>query len=100
MESQYKHNNSLCWLGILIRRGRDRMVVGFIATCIISAYHHQSCEFESLSGRGIEHYVIKFISDLRQVDGFLRVSTNKTDRHDITEVLLKVALNATKQTNK
>ena len=73
-------------------------VVGFIATCIISAYHHQSCEFES--GRGIEHYVIKFISDLRQVDGFLRVSTNKTDRHDITEVLLKVALNATKQTNK
>jgi hypothetical protein len=25
MESQYKHNKSLCWLGILIRRGRDRM---------------------------------------------------------------------------
>ncbi len=27
-------------------------------------------------------------------------STNKTDRHDITEILLKVALNTTKQTNK
>jgi hypothetical protein len=27
-------------------------------------------------------------------------STNKTDRHDITEVLLKVALNTIKQTNK
>jgi hypothetical protein len=28
----------------------------------------------------IQHYVIKFVSDLRQVGGFLRVSsTNKTD---------------------
>jgi len=27
-------------------------------------------------------------------------STNKTDRHDITEILLKVALNTIKQTNK
>ena len=27
-------------------------------------------------------------------------STNKTDCHDITEILLKVALNTTKQTNK
>jgi hypothetical protein len=26
-------------------------------------------------------------------------STNKTDRHDITEILLKVVLNANKQTN-
>ena len=44
----------------------------------------------------IQHYVIKFVSDLRQVGGFLRVlllsSTNKTDRHNITEILLKVAL--------
>jgi hypothetical protein len=41
--------------------------------------------------------VIKFVSDLRQVSSFLQVhqysSTNKTDRHDITELLLKVALN-------
>jgi hypothetical protein len=27
-------------------------------------------------------------------------STNKTDHHDITEILLKVVLNTTKQTNK
>jgi hypothetical protein len=43
----------------------------------------------------IQHYVIKFVCDLRQVDGFLQVlgsSTNKTDHHDITEILLKVAL--------
>ena len=36
-----------------------------------------------------QHYVIKFVSDSRQL-GFL---TNKTDRHDINERLLKVALN-------
>jgi hypothetical protein len=41
--------------------------------------------------------VLKFVSDLQQVGGFLLgtpvSSTNKTDRHDITEILLKVALN-------
>jgi hypothetical protein len=45
----------------------------------------------------VQHYVMKFVSDLRQVDDFLQVlrfsSTNKTDRHDITEILLKVVLN-------
>ena len=30
-------------------------------------------EFESRSGRGVQHYVIKFVRDLRQVGGFLRV---------------------------
>ena len=37
------------------------------------------------------------VCHLRQVGGFLRVllipSTNKTDRHDTSEILLKVALN-------
>ena len=45
----------------------------------------------------IQHYVIKFVSDLPQVCCFLKgtpvSSTNKTERHDITEILLKVALN-------
>jgi hypothetical protein len=45
----------------------------------------------------IQHYVIKCVSDLRQVGGFFSgtpvTSTNKTDRNDITEILLKVALN-------
>ena len=45
----------------------------------------------------IQHYVIKFVSDLRHVGGFLLgtpvSSTNNTDRHDIIEILLKVALN-------
>jgi hypothetical protein len=38
--------------------------------------------------------VIKFVGDVLKSDGFLRVSTtNETDRHDLTELLLKVALN-------
>jgi hypothetical protein len=37
--------------------------------------------------------VIKFVGDLRQVGGTPVSSSNKTDRQDITEILLKVALN-------
>ena len=55
------------------RRGRDPMVVGFTTTYAISAYHHLCREFESRSGRGVQMYVIKFVNDLRQVGGFLRV---------------------------
>ena len=51
----------------------------------------------------IQHYVIKFVSDLRHVGGFLRVllvsSTNKIHRHDITEIMLKVVLCIINQTN-
>jgi len=50
-------------------RGRDRMTITY-AFC---AYNHWCCEFESRSGRGVQHYVIKFVSDLRQVCCFLRV---------------------------
>ena len=34
----------------------------------------------------IRHDVIKFVSDMRRVDGFL--FTNNIDRHDITEIVL------------
>ena len=51
----------------------------------------------------IQHYVMKFVSDLRQVGGFLWVlrvsSTNKTCRHDIIEILLRVALNTINRLN-
>ena len=80
-----------------VRRGRDHMVAGFSTIYTISAYHHWCCEIESRSGRCVQHYVIKFVSDLRQVI-FSGSSTNKTDQHDITKILLKVALNTTKQT--
>jgi len=55
------------------RRGPDRMVVGFTSTYAINIYHHWCCEFKSRSGWGVQHYVIKFVSDFRQVGGFLRV---------------------------
>jgi hypothetical protein len=41
----------------------------------------------------IQIYVIKLVSDLRFSPGTPVYSTNKTDRNDITEILLKVALN-------
>jgi len=47
----------------------------------------------------MQHYMIKFISDLRQVGGFLWVLQFSrpvtTYHHDIAEILLKVALNTT-----
>ena len=51
-------------------RGRDRMVVGFMTIATNVIY-----EFKSHSGEvySIQHYVIKFISDLQQVGGFLPV---------------------------
>ena len=79
-------------------RSRDRMVVGFTTTYTISAYHHLCCELKPSSCKvySIQHYVIKFVSDLRQLGGFHQVllfpSPNKT-HHDITEIFLKVALN-------
>jgi hypothetical protein len=76
-------------------RGRDRIVAGFTTDCAISAYHHYHCEFESCSWWGVLDTTICDDSDLWQVGGFLRVvfSTNKIDRNDITEILLKVVLN-------
>jgi hypothetical protein len=51
------------------------MVVGFTTVYAISAYHHYCCEFESRSwGRVLDTtFMIKFVSDLRQVGGFLIV---------------------------
>jgi hypothetical protein len=40
---------------------RDRIVVGFTITCVISAYLHKLSEFESNYGKvySIQHYVVK-----------------------------------------
>ena len=71
------------------------MVVGFTTTYAISAYHHWCCEFESRSGRRVQHYVIKLVSDLPQVGGFPRVirfplPIKLTGTIFITEILLKL----------
>ena len=57
-------------------------------------YELESCSSEAYL---IQHYVIKFVSDLRQIYGFHRISRfsfiNRNDRFDITEILLNMALN-------
>jgi hypothetical protein len=71
------YNYSWCYkeTSIAIRRGRDRMVVGFTTTYAISAYHHWCCEFESRSGRGV-HYVIKII--IMHMDAVISSSSVRT----------------------
>jgi len=51
----------------------------------------------------MQHYVIKFVSDSRQILWFFFLATpvsptNKTDRNDMTEILLKVTLSTITQT--
>jgi hypothetical protein len=78
-------------------------VIGFTPAYAISAYHHHHwcCKFESISGRGVHHYVITFFSDLRHVGGFHRFPPPiKLTATIITEILLKVASNTIKQTTK
>ena len=64
---------SINYFSIIIRGGRDRMVVGFTTAYAISDYHHWCCEFQSRSEWGVQHYMITFVSDMRQVSGFLQV---------------------------
>jgi hypothetical protein len=51
------------------------MVVRFTTTYAILAYHHKVVSSNPAHGQvySIQHYVIKFVSVLRQVGGFLRV---------------------------
>ena len=80
-------------------RSRDSMVVGFTTTYAISAYHHGSCEFEPSSLRGVLDTslcdkVCQWLATGQWFSPGTQVSsTNKTDRHDINEILLKVVLN-------
>ena len=81
------------------------MVVGFKTTYIQSvpitinvvSSNPTQCEMYS-----IQHYAKTFVCDLRQVSEFFLCtsvsSTNKTDLHDIAEILLKVVLNTITQT--
>ena len=62
--------------------------------------HTVQCEFGSSSDDvySIQHYEIKFVSDVRQVGGFLRIPRfpppiKLTARIYIAEILFKVALN-------
>ena len=70
-------------------RGCDRMVGGFTTT------HTKVVSLNLANSKvySIQHYVIKFVSDLRQVSGFLWFPPQIKHCNNITEILLKVALN-------
>jgi hypothetical protein len=84
-----------------VRLGPDRMIVGFITVCNQRLYI--TAKVVSLNPShgevySVQHYVIKFLSDFRQVSGFLWVLQflsliKESDRHELTGLLLKVALN-------
>ena len=71
------------------------MVVWSTTTYVIRIYHHQSCELESRSSWGVFDTTLCDNVCRWPVAGqwfFPFSSTNKLDRHDIAEILLKVAL--------
>ena len=81
--------------------GSDRMVVGFTTICEIAVpITTEVVILNSAHGEvySIQHYVIKFVSDYSMAGrlfspGTPDFSNNKTDHHNINEILLKVALN-------
>ena len=99
----HKCTRSFCWslfclIIIWSRRGRYRMVVGFITTCAISVNRHYSWQFESRSWRGVLDTTLcdsLLVTCDRPVgfSGYSVSSTNRSDSHYIIEMLLKVALN-------
>ena len=81
-------------------RGCDRMIVWFTTTSAISAYHQVRTLWVRIPPRRDVHYttlsdkVCQLLSAGRWFSPGTPVSsTNTTDLHDITEILLTVALN-------
>jgi hypothetical protein len=79
------------------------MIVGSTTPCAISAYHNYRYKFESRSWRCVLDTTL--CDNVRQLLSIGRwyfpstpvSSTNKTDRHDIAKILLKVALSTISQ---
>jgi hypothetical protein len=78
------------------RRGRDRMVVGFTTTRPISKVGVRTPFMARCNRYNIMWYSLS-VTCSRSVD-FCLYSTNKTDSNDITDILLKMALNTIHQT--
>jgi hypothetical protein len=70
------------------------MIVGLITTYASSVLHNTH-EFETRSGdvHSRQHYVNKFVSDLWQIGGFLRVLIFSPPITLAATILLNVALN-------
>jgi hypothetical protein len=81
-----------------VSHGYDHIVVGFTTAYAISVCHHYRCEFKSHSWRGVPETslcdkVCEWLVAGRWFSPDTPVSsTNKTERNDITDILLKVAL--------
>ena len=75
------------------------MIVGFTTTRANSAYHSLSCVFEPRSWRGVQDTTLcdKVFSKLWFSPCTPVSPIDKTDRNDITEILLKVALSTINQ---
>jgi hypothetical protein len=71
------------------------MVVGFTTTCTLSAYHHLHCELETHSWQGVldttlwDEVCQWLVTGSWFSPGTLVSSTNKTERQDISEIVLK-----------
>ena len=81
------------------RQGSSWSYGSWIYNCVISAYHHSSCEFKPSLWRDVLDTTLcdkacQWLATGRWFSPGTQVSsTNKTDCHDITEILLKVVLN-------
>ena len=81
------------------RQGRVHIVVKFKNTYAISAHHHSRCEFETRSWSGVldatsYDKAYQWLATGRWFSlNTPASSTNKTDHHEKTEILVKVALN-------
>ena len=86
------------------RRGRDCIVDGFTTTYAIGAYHHWArMPFRTVRARctALCDKVCQWLVTYRWFSPDTPVlSTNKTDRPDIIEILFKVALNTIKPTKR
>ena len=82
----------------------DHIAARFTTTCAINAYRYTSCEFEYRSWPGaLDTTLCDKVCQIFVVDRWISPgtpvsSTNKTDSHDITEILLTVALNTISKT--
>ena len=75
------------------RRSRDHMVVRFTTTYAIGSYHHWCWEFKSRCTALCDKACQSLSTGRWFSPGILVPTATKTDHHDITEILLKVALN-------
>ena len=89
------------WLPLMIFFIKPRRGIGFLRPVQSVPITNKVVSSSPVHGEvySIQHYVIKFGSDLQGRWFSPLSSTNKTDHHDIAKILLKVALNTPSQPN-